>query len=54
LPGYQLINLTSGYKIDKNLNLSLRVDNLFNRDYSEAYSYNTLGRTLFIGLNYQQ
>ncbi len=54
LPGYQLLNLTSGYKIDKNFNLSLRVDNLFNRDYSEAYGYNTLGRTLFIGLNYQQ
>jgi vitamin B12 transporter len=54
LPSYQLLNLTAGYKIDKNFNLSLRVDNLFNRDYSEAYSYNTLGRTLFIGLNYQQ
>jgi vitamin B12 transporter len=54
LPAYQVINLTSGYTIDKNFNLSLRVDNLFNRNYSEAYSYNTLGRTLFVGLNYQQ
>jgi len=54
LPGYQLLNLTGGYKIDKNFNVSLRVDNLFNRDYSEAYSYNTLGRSLFVGLNYQQ
>jgi vitamin B12 transporter len=54
LPGYLLINLSAGYKIDKNLDLSLRVDNLFNRDYSESYSYNTLGRTLFVGLNYQQ
>ncbi|MEO8342979.1 MAG: hypothetical protein ABI536_04085, partial [Gallionella sp.] len=54
LPAYQVINLTSGYTIDKNFNLSLRVDNLFNRNYSEVYSYNTLGRTLFVGLNYQQ
>ncbi len=54
LPGYQLLNLTARYKIDKNLNLSARVDNLFNRDYSEVYGYNTLGRTLFVGLNYQQ
>lgn len=54
LPGYALLNLTSAYKINKNLDLSLRVDNLFNRGYSEAYSYNTLGRTLFVGLNYQQ
>ena len=54
LPGYSLINLSAGYKLDKKLDLSLRVDNLFDRDYSEAYSYNTLGRTLFVGLNYQQ
>jgi vitamin B12 transporter len=54
LPGYQLLNLTSGYKLDRNFDLSMRLDNLFNRDYSEAYGYNTLGRTLFVGLSYQQ
>ena len=54
LPAYQLLNLTSRYEISKQLNLSARVDNLFNRNYSELYSYNTPGRTLFVGLNYQQ
>ena len=54
LTSYTLLNLTARYKIDKNLNLSARLDNLFNRDYSEVYGYNTLGRTLFVGLNYQQ
>lgn len=54
LASYQVVNLNAVYKIDPHLNLSARVDNLFNRDYSEAYSYNTLGRTLFVGLNYQQ
>lgn len=54
LSGYQLFNLTAGYKIDRNFNLSMSLDNLFNRDYSEAYGYNTLGRTLSVGLNYQQ
>ncbi len=54
LSSYQLLNLHAAYKLSPQLNLSARVDNLFNRDYSEAYSYNTLGRTLFIGLNYQQ
>lgn len=54
LQSYQLLNLTSRYQIDKHLNLSVRVDNLFNRNYSEVYSYNTLGRTLFVGLSYQQ
>lgn len=54
LPAYQLINLTSRYEISQKFNLSARVDNLFNRNYAEVYSYNTLGRTLFVGLNYQQ
>lgn len=54
LSGYQLLNLTARYNIDKHLNLTARVDNLFKRNYSEVYSYNTLGRTLFVGLNYQQ
>ena len=54
LHGYEVFNLTTRYQIAKNLSLSGRVDNLFNRNYSEAYSYNTLGRTLFVGLTYQQ
>ena len=54
LHSYRLFNLNARYNVDKHLNLSARVDNLFNRDYSEAYSYNTLGRTLFVGLNYRQ
>lgn len=54
LQGYQLINLNAQYQIDPHLKLSARVGNLFNRNYSEVYSYNTLGRTLFVGLSYQQ
>jgi len=53
LHGYELLNLAARYQLDQNLNLLARVDNLFNRNYSEAYGYNTLGRTLFVGLNYQ-
>ena len=54
LPAYQLLNLTAKYQISKQLSLSARLDNLFNREYSEVYSYNTLGRTLFVGLTYRQ
>lgn len=54
LPAYELFNLTTRYQIDKNLHVSARVDNLFNRSYSEAYSYNALGRMVFVGLTYQQ
>ena len=53
LPSYQLMNLTARYQIDKHFNLMGRVGNLFDRNYSEVYGYQTLGRTLFIGLNYQ-
>jgi vitamin B12 transporter len=53
LPGYQLLNLTARYSINKNLSLLARVDNLFDRDYSEVYSYTTPGRTVFVGLSYR-
>jgi vitamin B12 transporter len=53
LPSYALVNLTARYRIDQHLNLSARLDNLFNTSYSEAYSYNTLGRTIFVGVSYQ-
>jgi len=54
LSAYQLLNLTARYQIDKHLNVLGSIGNLFNRNYSEVYGYNTLGRTLFVGLNYQQ
>lgn len=54
LGGYNLVNLITQYKLDRHLDISLRADNVFNQDYMLAHGYNTLGRTLFIGLNYQQ
>lgn len=54
VPGYQVLNLNARYQMDKNISISARIDNLFNRDYMLVHGYNTLGRTLFVGLNYQQ
>lgn len=54
LHGYNVVNLTANYALDKHMKLSARVDNLFNKDYMLAHGYNTLGRTLFVGLSYQQ
>lgn len=54
LTSYHLLNLTANYKIDAHLNVLARVDNLTNRNYSDVYSYNSLGRTVFVGLQYQQ
>lgn len=53
LAGYDIVNMTARYELGKQLGLTLRVDNLFNKDYMLAHGYNTLGRTLFVGLNYQ-
>lgn len=54
LPSYNVINLIAGYEINKNLKLSLRANNLTNQNDATAYGYNQLGRTLFVGLSYQQ
>lgn len=54
LVGYDVINLTAQWRLTSNLGLNARVDNLFGQDYMLVHQYNTLGRTLFVGLNYQQ
>jgi vitamin B12 transporter len=54
LPAYQLFNLNARYQVEKSLSVSARIDNLFNKDYMLVHGYNTLGRTLFVGLSYQQ
>ena len=54
LPSYQIFNLNARYQVGKNISVSGRIDNLFNRDYMLVHGYNTLGRTLFVGLTYQQ
>lgn len=53
MPAYDILNFTASYALDKQLKLSLRADNLFEKDYMLAHGYNTLGRTLSVGVNYQ-
>ena len=54
LGSYSLVNITSRYQLDKHIDISLRADNLLNRDYMLAHGYNTLGRTVFVGVSYRQ
>jgi vitamin B12 transporter len=54
LASYSLVNLSASYMLSKQLKLSLRADNLFDKSYMLVDGYNTPGRTLFAGLNYQQ
>lgn len=53
LAPYDVANLTANYALDQHFELSARVDNLFNRDYMLAHGYNTLRRTVFVGLSYR-
>ena len=54
LNSYSVVNLTASHDLSRQLKLSLRAENLFNRDYVLAHGYNTLGRTLFVSMSYQQ
>lgn len=54
LAAYDVVNLTASYVLSRQFNLNARVDNLFDKDYMLAHGYNSLGRILFVGLNYQQ
>ena len=53
LPSYTLLNLVADYEINQRLKLSVRADNLLDKDYMLAHGYNTLGRTVFIGFGSQ-
>lgn len=52
LAGYTLINLSASYQYDKNWAAKLKVDNLLDRSYQQAYSYNTPGFGAFLTLQY--
>ncbi len=52
LPEYTLVNLGATLNLNSNLELTGKIDNLFNKKYSEVYGYNKPGRTIQIGLQY--
>lgn len=53
LNAYSVINLSAQWKVAPHLGLNARVDNLFNEDYMLVHGYNTPGRVVYVGLNYQ-
>ena len=58
LSGYALTNIVADYKINDKLKLNLRLNNVFDKDYSLAaegasgFRYQTPGRSLFANLRY--
>jgi vitamin B12 transporter len=50
---YDVVNASASYAWDRHLTVALHAGNLFDKDYMLAHGYNTLGRTLFVGISYQ-
>ncbi len=49
LPSYFLVNLRISYRVNSQIGLFARVDNLFNQWYEEVYGYNTSGLSAYGG-----
>jgi vitamin B12 transporter len=50
--GYAVVNLFARYNITPDLSVGLRVDNLFDTDYTLASGYNVQGLLALLSLNY--
>ena len=50
--GYSITNLFASYRYDKDWSLSLKVENLFDRNYQKVYGYNTPGFGAFLTIQY--
>ncbi|MBZ0178883.1 MAG: TonB-dependent receptor [Melioribacteraceae bacterium] len=53
LSEYTIVDLAVNYKLIDNLNLFVRVENLFNTDYEEVLYYGSLGRTFYGGIYFE-
>lgn len=53
IPPFQLFNLWWQRPLDKDINLSVRLNNAFDQSYQLANGYYTAGRNLFVGLQWQ-
>lgn len=52
LGGYGLLNLGAQWRLAPAWTLLARLNNATDKDYTTAYSYSTLGRTAFIGIQF--
>lgn len=50
LPDYWLANVSASYDLTEAVKVTGRVNNLFDKDYTETWGYATEGRTVWLGL----
>lgn len=53
LGGYSLFDVQGNFILNKNLSVTLQVDNLLNENYSEIQGFNSRGRSIFLKLSAQ-
>jgi vitamin B12 transporter len=53
MAGYALLNLLARAKLSDSLNLQARIENAGDKNYELAQGYNTTGRRIFAGLEWQ-
>ena len=53
LASYTLVNLDARYNLNKNVSLYARIENLLDKDYQTAWSYNQPGRGAYVGVNFK-
>ena len=51
LADYTLLNLAAKYRFLENIELTARIENLFDKKYEEVLYYGTLGRSFYAGMN---
>ena len=49
LDSFTVVDLAGEYKVSNSVVLYGRVDNLFDEDYEEVFSYNVMGRAAYLG-----
>ena len=49
---YTVVKLFSSYQFENGLAISARIENLFDKEYSEVHGYPALGRAFHAGVNY--
>jgi vitamin B12 transporter len=54
LGGYGIVNLSARYNITKAWYVTAQIQNLFDKDYETAYSYNSPGRGAYVTIGWQQ
>ena len=54
LNAYTVANLTARYAVTREIALTARIDNLFDRQYQTAYGYNQSGRAAYVGILWTQ